>query len=201
VALSWRMVRLLPSSLVSFLYFAVACGSSVTEPGGGGGAGGEGAGSTGAAGGAPMLDCPTDLPINGANCDTGGTCSYQGGACGSDESIVASCVASGDLDETYFFWDVPVQQCNGDPSTCDDYDHPTLCAADTSCRWLVPGCGEGITPDFDTGCYSAFDCGAADCAAGQICTEITYDPCHVFCTEGCASCGACGSSASLCLAP
>jgi len=186
---------------VSTLTFICACGTTVADTGGSGGSVGSGGsgGSGGTGGSPPTMQCPTELPIDGSNCDAAGTCEYQTSACGSTQDVTATCVAVDNIDRIDHFWSVPLQSCNGDPAACADYDHPTLCKTDSSCRWLFPGCGEPETTDFAEGCYEISNC--TTCDVGETCTPLTNDPCHVFCSgPGCSSCAACGEEVTVCLA-
>jgi hypothetical protein len=140
--------------------------------------------------------CPTTLPIAGSNCDAPATCLIEDApdSCKGTADITVTCVAKGD---GIRLWQFTLPQCNGDPAACSDHTHPTVCTADTSCRYLAPGCGEANEPVWKVGCYSGFDC-AGDCAAGTTCTTVTSNPCLSFC-DGCAVCGACGQQVQLCL--
>jgi len=171
-----------------------AGGSGAEVTGGAGGANEGGASSQGGAGGA-SVNCPAELPIDGSNCEEAKTCLYdlyEGYTCTDGISVAARCEPV----DALHMWRIDIPQCNGDPADCGDITHPTLCAADSSCRWLVPGCGDGV--EIEAGCYPNFDCMPGGCGMGESCTTVSYDPCHVFC-EGCDTCDACGAETDLCL--
>ncbi len=143
------------------------------------------------------LICPATLPIKGSNCDAPGTCVIADAPqpCGGTQDVTATCALASD---GIHLWSYEMWDCNGDPASCGDYTNPTVCAADTSCRYLAPGCGEPDEPTFATACYNGFDCDDTSCPTGTTCTTVTSDPCLSFCS-GCSVCGACGQQVKLCL--
>jgi hypothetical protein len=106
-------------------------------------------------------------------------------------TAAAECV-SFDEGVTYFF-DITAPTCTPPEPDCAAYANSGLCAADTTCRWLVPGCGEGLEIAFAAGCYPVADCVVDGCGTDQTCAPIVYNPC--FNSE----CAACGAEADVCL--
>lgn len=140
----------------------------------------------------PPPECPEAPPPVGNDCDPAldGPCSYElATACG-PALVTASC----DTSETGFGWTLDVPPCTPPTPACEEYLDAALCNADTTCRWLVPGCEDPAGADFAAGCYPIDDCDETSCALDQTCTNVSYDPCFQ------SSCGACGAAASICLA-
>lgn len=145
----------------------------------------------------PPPDCPESLPVNGDSCptnfggDTPVDCSYDvTSSCGVVQTVEPFCT----LSPSGFVWQVAlVDPCNGDPAQCGDNTHPDICVNDTSCRWLVPGCGEPGEAVFEAGCFAAEDCSGSCADESLSCQQVTYDPCYL------QSCDACGAAAMLCL--
>ena len=86
-------------------------------------------------------------------------------------------------------------QCEAPPSQCFEYAQSGACDADVNCRWLVPGCDEGMAPSVEVaGCYPAADCESVDCASWGKCETVTHNPCWN------APCDACGAETEVCAA-
>lgn len=138
----------------------------------------------------PEPECPDEAPVAGTDCtgwDEAYFCGYE---------VETSCGAVW-LD-AYCEWSEGGQLWNVvlyDPPVCQDgcsaYGGEAGCAADTSCRWLVPGCETGGPNALtEAGCYPAEDCSADSCGAGQTCQTVSYDPCHNQACDSCAAEGA-----------
>jgi hypothetical protein len=68
--------------------------------------------------------------------------------------------------------------CLPDPSLpCKQLD-ASQCGTSAHCRWLVPGCGMGIAPLPDSGCYEKVDClSTSDCSeTGSTCVTRSANP-------------------------
>lgn len=144
----------------------------------------------------PPPPCPLELPDEGSACELtpGGVpegCSYEVETPCGVVTASAECV-SPDGGTTYVF-DVTAPACTPPEPDCAAYTNAGLCGADTTCRWLVPGCGEGPEIAFAAGCYPIADCALDGCAAGETCAPVVYNPC--FNSE----CAACGAEADVCL--
>ena len=86
--------------------------------------------------------------------------------------------------------------CLPDPSLpCKQLD-ATQCGTSTHCRWLVPGCGMGIAPLPDSGCYEKVDClSTSDCSeTGSTCVTRSANP-----NPSVEGGDWCGMSVSVCL--
>ena len=135
----------------------------------------------------PPPPCPETLPVAGELCEVDADgftpmgCSYTVTTPCGEQQVTPSCVAEQGQAPV---WLVEVTSCQGDPSACNSYDHPNLCAADDACRWLQPGCGEEVTA-FDEGCFAKIDC-SDDCDAGMSCLTVLHG-------------AACEDEAQLCL--
>lgn len=68
------------------------------------------------------------------------------------------------------------------------------CAASGK-QWFTPGCGGG--PVIEPGCYTRCDSDA--CAAGEVCTTVTTNPCGETEDGQVLACDACGAETKLCL--
>lgn len=78
-----------------------------------------------------------------------------------------------------------------------DVSTPTDAGVCAEGRWLVPGCSEGLTPDFTAGCYVPCEEPGALCDDGSTCTTVTENPC--LCPTGIDCCEACGGQVAVCL--
>ena len=90
----------------------------------------------------------------------------------------------------------PTCTCLPDPSLpCKQLD-ATQCGTSTHCRWLVPGCGMGIAPLPDSGCYEKVDClSTSDCSeTGSTCVTRSANP-----NPSVEGGDWCGMSVSVCL--
>ncbi len=59
---------------------------------------------------------------------------------------------------------------------CSTFTTKESCS-DSGCRWLVPGCPQGVLPTLPTpGCYAQGDCApySTACTQGETCTQLTY---------------------------
>jgi hypothetical protein len=86
--------------------------------------------------------------------------------------------------------------CLPDPSLpCKQLD-ASQCGTSTHCRWLVPGCGMGIAPLPDSGCYEKVDClSTSDCSeTGSTCVTRSANP-----NPSVEGGDWCGMSVSVCL--
>ena len=132
----------------------------------------------------PPVDCPVEPPATGEACSDPIECTYPFDACGNQQH--ASCDGNA--------WTVTIEVVDGcEPPPCGAYADASLCVADASCRWLVPGCSEGPTILFEPGCHPIEDCAPETCDGAETCTAVVYDPCHG------QKCNACGAEASICL--
>jgi hypothetical protein len=81
---------------------------------------------------------------------------------------------------------------------CTAHGDAASCQADTSCTWLVPGCG---TPALASqGCYARTDVGCtsdSSCSGGRSCLKRVVNPCPP--TDGGGTCTACGLTQTICL--
>lgn len=145
----------------------------------------------------PPPPCPGELPEEGSECNLtpGGVpegCVFAAETPCGVQMVGGVCLQSA---EGTFVWDLEVPECNPQVPACETYTNSALCDADTTCRWLTPGCDEGPSVVFDTGCYPIADCTANGCEAEEACTQITFDPCWN------SNCDACGAQANVCLPP
>jgi hypothetical protein len=131
--------------------------------------------------------CPAEIPTQGEPCvpPWEGTCTY---------TVDTGC---GPLPETAICengqWSLSTTICNPPPPDyCYSLTTATDCAAQTFCRWLVPGCGDPPLPQ--AGCFPTYDCATtSDCGVGQTCQEVVINPCYNL------PCDACGANVHLCL--
>ncbi|MBL8739617.1 MAG: hypothetical protein JNK04_00940 [Myxococcales bacterium] len=146
----------------------------------------------------PPPPCPITLPAEGDPCELtpGGTprgCTYDvETACG-PATATAECV---EVEEQGLVWLVTAPPCTPPEPSCFDYTNAGVCEADSTCRWLVPGCGGKGDPGFAAGCFPALECtvGPSDnCGELEECVTLNHDPCWN------SSCGACGSDTNVCL--
>lgn len=144
----------------------------------------------------PPPPCPQELPGEGDACELtpGGTpigCSYEvSTACG-PQIAEAECGVSEQSGEVVWFVALPT--CKPKVPDCGAYRDSAPCDADTTCRWLVPGCGEGEA-DFEPACFPIDDCSGDSCGPDAECVTVNHDPCWN------SGCGACGADASVCAA-
>ncbi|NUP08710.1 MAG: hypothetical protein HOW73_21895 [Polyangiaceae bacterium] len=140
----------------------------------------------------PPVPCPEAAPEEGSPCDAWSDfCSYElETACG-PALVQVTC----EFDDETSHWTYDAPPCTPKTPDCSSYTSSSLCSADTSCRWLVPGCGEGPAVMFAEGCYPSADCTADTCDGDTTCTPIVYNPCWN------APCDACGGDAAICVAP
>lgn len=141
----------------------------------------------------PMPTCPEEAPDEGANCEPASApCSYDlDTACG-PKNIRVDCETDVGSETASWHYEPPV--CAPTTPACGTYEVPSLCNADTTCRWLTPGCDDPMLTAFEAGCYPIDDCTAASCGANAVCTDVSYNPCFQ------STCEACGAPASLCIA-
>lgn len=89
--------------------------------------------------------------------------------------------------------------CKPDASSaCGSYNTPATCAADTSCKWLQPGCTEPALAA--AGCFAKTSLGCttdASCGAGHQCLKRFVNPC-VALNPGDTTCAACAASETIC---
>lgn len=146
----------------------------------------------------PPPPCPETLPAEGDACELtpGGTpvgCEYDvETACGPAVAS-AECV---EVEEQGLVWQVTAPPCTPPEPNCFNYANAGVCEADSTCRWLVPGCGGEGDPGFPAGCFPAFECTVGpndDCAEFEECVTLNHDPCWN------SSCGACGADTNVCL--
>jgi hypothetical protein len=90
------------------------------------------------------------------------------------------------------FWEVAAPSCTPKVPDCASYGNSAVCDADTTCRWLVPGCGEGET-GFEPACFPIDDCTGDSCGQDAECITLNHDPCWN------SKCGACGADANVCV--
>lgn len=130
----------------------------------------------------PPPPCPSAPPQAGGGCTNGPggptQCSYDVGACVQQWQ----CGPAG--------WGKIGESCDEPaPPTCmARLDEPT-CAEDLGCRWLWPGCADGMQTKLgQAGCFDAKDCEKdSDCPGdGATCKTVVTDPCH---DKPCAACG------------
>lgn len=145
----------------------------------------------------PPPPCPQAMPAEGSPCveefGTPQDCSWVAQtACGPAE-VTGTCIPD-QLDGVGYNWQLTAPSCTPEVPLCSQYDNAGLCDADTTCRWLVPGCSEEPKPEgFATGCYPIANCTADSCGEDAECTSVSYNPCWN------ELCDACGADASICL--
>jgi hypothetical protein len=147
----------------------------------------------------PPPPCPSTLPEEGAVCELtpGGTpigCEYDvETACG-PAVAAAECV---EVEEQGLVWQVTAPPCTPPEPNCFNYANAGVCEADSTCRWLVPGCGGKGDPGFPAGCFPALECTVGpndNCGELEECVTLNHDPCWN------SNCGACGADTNVCLA-
>jgi hypothetical protein len=75
---------------------------------------------------------------------------------------------------------------------CQANETKPVCEAAEGCRWLTPGCDQGVTTV--TGCFTAVDCTSGGCGPEAECMTVSYNPCFE------KACDACAASAAICYA-
>lgn len=144
----------------------------------------------------PPAPCPVEMPADRSPCyvDDFGyeECSYEARTACGVQTVAAECVYD-KTGEGGYYWQLTAPECTPTEPACSGYSDPALCDADTTCRWLVPGCGPEPEVGFAEGCYPAADCTAETCGEDQECAAVTYDPCWN------SFCDACGAEANLCI--
>lgn len=149
--------------------------------------------------------CPETLPKTGDDCSPSGFedipvgCSYTVTTSCGEQQLAPSCKSVAEAGDMTHVWVVEAPSCSGQQAACEDYEHPDLCAADSACRYLRPGCAEEAQQAAPEGCFAATNCEDNSCAAGETCTTVVNNPCPEL-IPGEATCGACGSDVSICLA-
>ena len=147
----------------------------------------------------PPPPCPDILPAEGDPCELspGGTpvgCQYDiETACGPAVAS-ADCVA---VEEQGLVWQVTAPPCTPPEPNCFNYANAGVCEADSTCRWLVPGCGGQGDPGFAAGCFPALECTVGpndNCGEFQECVTLNHDPCWN------SNCGSCGADTNACVA-
>jgi hypothetical protein len=137
--------------------------------------------------------CPPALPAENEACELAGLvgCVYDvETACGPAQAS-ASCLEDENLG---LVWSITAPPCTPPEPNCYNYTDAALCDADTTCRWLVPGCDDG--PSFPASCLPALECDLApndNCGEFQECVVLNHDPCWN------SSCGACSADTTACL--
>jgi len=150
------------------------------------------------------MPCPKSLPKTGDDCSPGGFetipegCSYTVNTSCGEKKVTPSCTPVEAGASPTHVWVVEAPDCSGEPAACEDYEHPDLCVADSACRYLRPGCADGLQQPVPEGCYPANDCEESSCDTNESCTTVVNDPCPGL-IPGEPVCGACGSEVSVCL--
>jgi hypothetical protein len=148
----------------------------------------------------PPPECPLDLPAAGEVCEAqvGTWGEYPWGCqfavttgCG-DTTASAGCEPDS---QGIMVWAIDlVDPCTSAPENCGSYGDASLCDADPGCRYLVPGCAEGMgAPPAVAGCYPADDCSVSGCGSWGTCESVVNDPCAGL------PCDACGELVNVCL--
>ncbi len=151
------------------------------------------------------VPCPDALPKTGDDCSVGDfelppeNCSYAVPTSCGEQTVEPTCNAVEDGGATTHVWIVEPPTCSGEETACKDYDHPDLCAADSACRYLRPGCAEEAEQAAPEGCFPATNCEDDTlCDTNETCTNVVSNPCPAL-IPGEPVCGACGSEESVCL--
>lgn len=144
----------------------------------------------------PPAPCPQDLPAMGSLCEEEfgppEGCSWEAETSCGPATVTGEC--SPDEDGSGYVWELTAPPCTPEVPACSQYENAGLCDADTTCRWLVPGCSEEPKPEgFATGCYPIDNCTAESCGEDSECTSVSYNPCWN------ELCDACGADARICL--
>lgn len=142
----------------------------------------------------PPAPCPEALPAEGEACLLGAIdCQYEiDTACG---PAVASAECT-EVEEQGAVWLVTAPPCTPPEPNCFNYTNAGVCEADSTCRWLVPGCGGEGDANFTAGCFPALECIVGpndDCGEFEECVTLNHDPCWN------SNCGSCGSDTNVCL--
>jgi hypothetical protein len=144
----------------------------------------------------PPPECPLELPTAGLACPDPAPaigCPYEVPSVCGTLFVVASCVADAFGGTA---WTVEGDTCMPPTPDCASYATSAACLLDASCRWLEPGCGDGMQLEATAGCYPKDDCmgggGLDSCGDGLTCTEVIANPCWN------SMCDACGATAYVC---